>query len=76
MSLSTIANPASTTQKSRTFTVYEYSLTVHNPEDNDTQELTAAFTSIPLLQDWQQWLNGWNSCDYFLNSQPILIRTI
>ena len=56
--------------------VYEYALTVVNSTDNDTQELTAAFTSIPSSQDIQQWLSGWNSCGYSLSSQPQLIRTI
>ena len=56
--------------------VYEYALTVSNSTDNDTQELVAAFTSIPSSQDIQQWLSGWNSCGYSLQSQPQLIRTI
>lgn len=74
MSLSTITKTAPQNQQSRI--VYEYSFTVHNSKDKDTRELIAAFTSIPSLQDWQQWLSGWNSCDYFLSSSPNLIRTI
>ncbi|MEM8832155.1 MAG: hypothetical protein AAGE96_22800 [Cyanobacteria bacterium P01_G01_bin.19] len=57
-------------------TVYEYALTVANVEDNDTQQLTAAFTSIPTLQDWLQWLDGWFSCGYSLQSTPQLVRAI
>ena len=56
--------------------VYEYALTVFNSRDNDAQKLTAAFTSIPSFQDWQQWLTGWNSCGYSLVSTPQLVRTI
>lgn len=56
--------------------VYEYALTIVNATDNDTQELTAAFTSIPSSEDIQQWLMGWNSCGYSLTAQPILLRTI
>ena len=74
MSLSTITKTAPQIQQSRI--VYEYSLTVHNSEDNDTRELIAAFAFIPSLQDWQQWLAGWNSCDYFLVASPNLVRTI
>ncbi len=74
MSLSTITKTAPQIQKPRI--VYEYSLTVANSEDKDTQELTAAFSFIPSLQDWQQWLDGWNSCGYSLSSSPNLIRTI
>ena len=56
--------------------VYEYALTVSNSIDNDIQELVAAFTFIPSLEDWQQWLSGWFDCGYSLNKQPVLIRTI
>ncbi len=56
--------------------VYEYALTITNTDDNDTQELIAAFTSIPSSQELKQWLTGWNSCGYSLSTQPILIRTI
>ena len=73
MSLSNIAN---LTPQSQTITVYEYGFTVTNTEDNDTQELTAAFISLPKLEDWQQWLSGWNSCGYQLSATPTLINTI
>ena len=56
--------------------VYEYSLTVVDPTNNDSQKLVAAFSSIPTLQDWQQWLSGWNDTGYQLQLQPQLIRTI
>ncbi len=65
----------STTLTQSTTTVYEYSLTVVNSQDNDTQELTAAFTNLPSPQDWQQWLSGWTDAGYELLSQPQLIRT-
>ena len=65
------ASIQSTTKK-----VYEYALTVIDPQDNDTHKLTAAFTFIPSPHDWQQWLSGWCSCGYQLQSQPQLIRTI
>lgn len=60
----------------RSSTVYEYSLIVVNPQDNDSQKLTAAFSYLPTSQDWQQWLTGWLDCGYSLYSEPFLIRTI
>lgn len=65
----------STTLTQSTTTVYEYSLTVVNSQDNDTQHLTAAFTNLPSPQDWQQWLSGWLDCGYSLATEPVLIRT-
>ena len=56
--------------------VHEYALTVVNSADNDTQKLTAAFSSFPSPEDWQHWLSGWTNCGYSLNKQPVLIRTI
>ena len=76
MSLSTITKNTSTSPTQKLRIVYEYWFTVTNSQDNDTQELTAAFTSIPTPADWQQWLMGWNSCGYSLDSQPILIHII
>lgn len=60
----------------RSSTVYEYSLIVVNPQDNDSQKLTAAFGFTPTATDWQQWLSGWSSCGYSLLGQPRLLRTI
>lgn len=57
-------------------TVFEFAFTLHNSTDNDTQVLTAAFTSFPSPKDWQNWLSGWSSCGYSLASQPLLVRTI
>lgn len=58
-------------------TVYEYSFSLFNPEDNDLQDnLTATFTHIPTADDWTVWLAGWNSCGYFLSTQPQLINII
>ena len=57
-------------------TVFEFILSVHNPQDNDTQTLTAAFPSSPSPQDWQHWLSGWTNCGYSLSTQPVLIRTL
>lgn len=65
------------TSKVPTSIVYEYSFSLINTTDNDTQDnLTAAFTFIPTLIDWQEWLSGWISCGYSLSSSPQLIRTI
>ena len=75
MTLTNIAQSSPNFQ-SQESTVYEYALTVANTDDNDTQELTAAFTSIPNAQDWQQWLNGWVNCGYSLQSTPQLVRAI
>lgn len=66
----------STTIAQSTATVHEYSLTVFNPEDNDTQKLTAAFTNLPTLEDWQQWLHGWTDTGYELLSQPQLLHIL
>jgi hypothetical protein len=56
--------------------VYEYSYNLINIQDNDIQaDLTAAFTHIPTLHDWDNHLSGWASCGYFLSSQPVLINT-
>jgi hypothetical protein len=71
----TIAQSTQSVQ-SKISLVYEYSLVVLNPEDNDTQLLNAAFSSLPSLEDWQNWLSGWNSCGYSLLAKPQLIRTI
>ncbi|MEL6928201.1 MAG: hypothetical protein AAFO95_06180 [Cyanobacteria bacterium J06600_6] len=57
-------------------TVFEFILSIHNPQDNDTQTLTAAFPSFPSTEDWQNWLSGWTSCGYSLTSQPVLIHTL
>ncbi|MGL5834256.1 MAG: hypothetical protein ACRC1Z_13625 [Waterburya sp.] len=58
-------------------TVYEYSFSLFNPEDNDLQDnLTAAFPSIPTADDWAAWLSGWNSCGYSLSTTPQLINII
>jgi hypothetical protein len=56
--------------------VYEYSFTVLNLENKDAQALTAAFIGVPSLQDWDNWLKGWNSCNYYLRSQLKLINVI
>jgi hypothetical protein len=69
-------NIAQTTPQIQTRTVYEYAFTVHNAKDNDTQNLTAAFTHIPTSGDWVQWLSGWTDCDYFLSNVPTLINVI
>ena len=78
MTLTNIAQSSSDFQPQEltAATVYEYDLTVANAEDNDTQQLTAAFTSIPNAQDWLQWLDGWSSCGYSLQSTPQLVRAI
>lgn len=55
--------------------VYEYSLTVVNP-NNDTQKLTAAFRNIPTSPDWQQWLSGWTDTGYELLSPPQLLQIL
>ena len=73
MTLTTITQSDSQVQSS---IVYEYSLTVANPEDQDTQHLTAAFTSVPTSIDWQQWLSGWQISGYSLSTEPVLIRTL
>ena len=73
---STILTQKSPNSQHHQIKVYEYALTVVNSADNDTQVLTAAFTSFPSLEDWQHWLSGWNSCGYSLNTEPVLIRTI
>lgn len=56
--------------------VYEYAFSVFNPEDKDTQHLTAAFKGIPTSEDWKQWLSGWNDTGYQLQTKPQLIRII
>ena len=71
----TIAQSSVSIQQAPKRRVYEYALTVSDSTNSDTQELVAAFTSIPSSQDIQQWLTGWNSCGYSLQSQPQLIRT-
>lgn len=72
-----LTNIAQTTGKIQSQTVYEYSFSLINTEDNDTQSnLTAAFTKIPTLQDWQQWLSGWIDCGYSFSSTPLLINVI
>ena len=78
MTLTNIAQSSSDfqLQESTATTVYEYALTLANAEDNDTQQLIAAFTSMPTLQDWLQWLDGWFSCGYSLQSIPQLIHII
>ena len=57
-------------------TVFEFAFSLYNSSDNDTQTLTAAFSSFPSSEDWQQWLSGWGSCGYSLSTEPVLIRTI
>ena len=77
MSTNTIAQTQTTVQaNTNRVKVYEYALTVVNPIDNDVQKLTAAFSFLPTLEDWQNWLFGWNSCDYSLQSPPQLIHTL
>jgi hypothetical protein len=67
---------AQTIDQVQSQTVYEYALTVVNSDDRDTQILTAAFTFIPSVADFQQWLSGWISCGYFLSSTPQLINVV
>ena len=55
--------------------VYQYSLKVIDSEQ-DVQNLTAAFTSIPSQQDWSDWLSGWSSIGYSLFGSPRLIRVL
>jgi hypothetical protein len=69
-------NIAQTIDQVQSQTVYEYALTVVNSDDRDTQILTAAFTFIPSVTDFQQWLSGWISCGYFLSSTPQLINVV
>lgn len=77
MSTNTIAQTQTTVQaNTNRVKVYEYALTVVNPIDNDTQKLTAAFSFLPAFEDWQNWLFGWNSCGYSLQSPPQLIHTL
>ena len=76
MTSTNIAHTSSSLQPQSVFSVYEYTLTVANEEDRDTQELTAAFTSKPTPLDWQQWLAGWQSCGYVLADLPKLIHII
>lgn len=57
-------------------TVYEYQVTLINPQDDNIQQGTAAFTSVPALQDWKQWLLGWVDTGYQLQSEPVFVRTI
>ncbi|MEM9509840.1 MAG: hypothetical protein AAGA16_19520 [Cyanobacteria bacterium P01_E01_bin.35] len=70
----TLNNIAQTSLSIQSSSVYEYSLTVVNPENNDTQDLNAAFRSIPTSTDWQQWLDGWTDTGYELHSQPQLLQ--
>ena len=56
--------------------VYEYAFTLMNFQDQDAQELTAAFRGQPTYLDWENWLLGWNNCDYYLTQQPRLIDII
>jgi hypothetical protein len=74
MSLSTLTQTPFQLQPSTI--VYEYSFTVFNQQYNDTQKLTAAFVSMPTIQDWQQWLTGWFNCGYLLSSSPQLINIL
>jgi hypothetical protein len=54
--------------------VYEYSFSLINTKSNDYQDnLTAAFTNIPTLQDWLEWLSGWTRSGYCLATAPRLI---
>ena len=80
MSATNIAqNPASfqaTTTKVKGEKVYEYALTVVNFQDQDAQNLTAAFRGQPTYLDWENWLLGWNNCNYYLIQQPQLIDII
>jgi hypothetical protein len=69
-------NITQSTPEVQTRTVYEYALIVHNAKDNDTQNLTAAFTFIPTSHDWLQWLSGWTDCGYLLSSPATLINVI
>ncbi|WP_036486873.1 hypothetical protein [Myxosarcina sp. GI1] len=54
--------------------VYEYSLTVFNIEERNSQKLTAAFIFIPTSKDWQRWLSGWGNCGYYLVGSPRLLH--
>ena len=56
--------------------VFEFAFSVYSFADDDTQTLTAAFSSFPSPKDWQQWLSGWTSCGYSLSTEPVLIRTL
>ena len=60
----------------KTEKVYEYAFTLMNFQDKDAQELTAAFRGQPTYLDWENWLLGWNSCDYYLLAKPRLIDII
>jgi hypothetical protein len=74
--MSTITLTQTSSQLQPLDVVYEYSFKVFNKQDNDTQDLTAAFISQPNIQDWAQWLLGWTSCGYRLCSLPHLINTL
>ena len=56
--------------------VYEYAFTVVNFQDKNAQQLTAAFRGQPSHSDWENWLLGWNGCDYYLLAKPRLIDII
>ena len=56
--------------------VREYSLTIVNRDNDDRQFLTAAFEHLPTSQDWNTWLEGWQTIGYKLQSQPQLIQTL
>jgi len=71
MTLVTLTQSSDETQEKQF--VYEYSFTVLNVQQQDTQELTASFIGIPSQREWSEWLKGWNSIDYELNSTPQVI---
>ena len=70
------ASIQSTATKVKAEKVYEYAFTLVNFQDQDAQKLTAAFRGQPTYLDWENWLAGWNNCDYYLTQQPRLIDII
>ena len=81
MSLTNIAQSQSNSQldsvkQTNLKRVFEYALIVINFQTQEAQELTAAFRGIPTVLDWEAWLSGWNSCDYYLMLAPQLIDVI
>ena len=58
--------------QSSDFYVYEYSLVLINPEDQNIQGATAVLKQPATSHDWDCWLRGWRSAGYQLQSQPQL----
>ena len=74
MFLTTISQSSSQVQSR---TVFEYSFSLFNPQDQKTiDDLTAAFTHPPTSQDWDNWLEDWHDNGYYLESQPRLSQII